>query len=295
MLLPEDQAVYNAAEDGQKTHYTLKIQKEDNPMKFQLIFEGDAREVIIHSVEADATICTLGDNDKEVEQLASLLREPLGVQKFEDVAEVVLRVVPVVTILKYSAEDMVECVLEWPRWLAELCRMPKRLEYTLDANCMDVDDILCRMQQEVQDDLRRMLPEADPDTQPLMRYLLERWTIDEANVKLEGGFFDAMDELDLSNDTLSVPVEVHRKQDRIVLHWPDMLLRYLGRQKPMEISVDGNALPVEGEQLDETIRELMAEELRLCGAGAPGDVQQLLQKLEESACWLYLDIQEYAD
>lgn len=264
-------------------------------MKFQLIFEGDAREVIIHSVEADATICTLGDNDKEVEQLASLLREPLGIQKFDDMAEVVLWVIPIVTILKHSAEDMVECALEWPQWFAELCRMPKRLECTLDADHIDIQDILCQLQQELQDELRRMLPKADELSQTMMQYLLDQWTIDEANVKLEGGFFDAMEELDLSNDTLSVPVEVHRKQDRIVIHWPDMLLRYLGRQNPMEISVDGNALPVDGEQLDEMIRELMAEELRLYGAGAPGNVQQLLQKLEESACWLYLDIQEYAD
>lgn len=261
-------------------------------MKLQLIFEGDSRKVIVRSVEANATICTLGDTDHEVEQMGYLLREPLGIQKFDDMAEVVLRVIPVVTILKHSAEDMVECTLEWPQWFAELCCLPKRLEYTLDADYIDIHDILCQLQQELQDDLRRMLPEADSDTQPLMQYLLDQWTIDEANVKLEGGFFDAMEELDLSNDTLSVAVEVHRKQDRIVIHWPDVLLRYLGSQKPMEISVDGSALPTDGERLDETIRELMAEELRLYGADTPGDVQQLLQKLEESSCWLYLDITE---
>lgn len=261
-------------------------------MKLQLIFEGDSRKVIVRSVEANATICTLGDTDHEVEQMGYLLREPLGIQKFDDMAEVVLRVIPVVTILKHSAEDMVECTLEWPQWFAELCCLPKRLEYTLDADYIDIHDILCQLQQELQDDLRRMLPEADSDTQPLMQYLLDQWTIDEANVKLEGGFFDAMEELDLSNDTLSVAVEVHRKQDCIVIHWPDVLLRYLGSQKTMEISVDGSTLPTDGERLDETIRELMVEELRLYEAGAPGDVQQLLQKLEESACWLYLDITE---
>ena len=50
-------------------------------MKLQLIFEGDSRKVIVRSVEANATICTLGDTDHEVEQMGYLLREPLGIQK----------------------------------------------------------------------------------------------------------------------------------------------------------------------------------------------------------------------
>lgn len=193
--------------------------------------------------------------------------------------DVSITVVPKVTITYCSFDDLVECTIQWHPLLAELCGMEEIYTACFCVDGFDQDEIMWRLQQALHDDLRSAAPSKFPLRNQLRQYLLENWTIDEADLELEGDFFDAAETVDSSD--LIVEVEINMANGEICFQWPDSVASYLNNPEPIIHFTE--EIPDDEGELDTLLRDSFREELQLLCMNADGNVLRILKSMMNAA------------